>query len=198
MTPSARRGWAAGAVAIAAVALGVWLWPRDQPRKLRGAESDDRSDAPGATEPAATRRPRRPPRTGPRRPAPLSGDAQPAPSPTLAAPNTAAPTREVGRVEQLQTTVLQEAVKGDWMTVDERDSPCPPERIRIVYDVPSDLKKYTKGAYFEPLGPAPSTSSDEVNGLLVCDGSTFLYRGFEAYYRADRGQWDVYPFPVIE
>jgi hypothetical protein len=37
-----------------------------------------------------------------------------------------------------------------------------------------------------------------VNGLLLCEGSTFLYRGFEAYYRADRGQWEVFPFPVIE
>jgi hypothetical protein len=89
-------------------------------------------------------------------------------------------------------------VKHGWVAIDEHDNPCPPERIRIVYDVPPELAEYTKGAYFEPLGPAPGESTDEVNGLLVCEGSTFLYRGFEAYYRPDRGQWDVYPFPVIE
>jgi hypothetical protein len=112
-------------------------------------------------------------------------------------PSAAATTRTT-RVEQLQTTVLQSAVKHDWVAIDEHDNPCPPERIRIVYELPPELAAYTKGAYFEPLGPAPSPSSEEVNGLLVCEGSTFLYRGFEAYYRPDREQWEVYPFPVIE
>ena len=103
-----------------------------------------------------------------------------------------------GRATQLATTVLGLAVSEDWMVTDEHDTPCPPEKVRIVYDAPSDLGGYARGAYFEPLGPGPDDSAVEVNGLLLCEGSTFLYRGFEAFYRADRGQWDVFPFPVIE
>lgn len=94
--------------------------------------------------------------------------------------------------------VLQHAVRHDWVTIDDRDTPCPPERIRIVYEPPSNIAEYDRGAYFEPLGPAPTESSEEINGLLVCDGYTFLYRGFEAYFRPERGQWEVFPFPVIE
>ncbi len=66
-----------------------------------------------------------------------------------------------------------------------------------MYDAP-DLSGYDKGAYFEPLGPAPSDASEEINGLLLCEGSSFLYLGFEAYFRPNRGQWDVYPFPEAE
>jgi hypothetical protein len=94
--------------------------------------------------------------------------------------------------------VLSAAVRGSWLTIDERGTPCPSDRVRIVYEAPAALSGYTKGAYFEPLGPSPSDSSQEVNGLLLCEGSSFLYLGFEAYYRADRRQWDVYRFPEVE
>lgn len=102
------------------------------------------------------------------------------------------------RVRALETTVLQAAVRHDWVVVDEQDTPCPPQKVRIVFDAPGDLGGYQKGAYFEPLGPRPGDSDVEVNGLLLCEGSTFLYRGFEAYWRADRGVWEVFPFPVVE
>lgn len=98
----------------------------------------------------------------------------------------------------LEKTVLQAAVRHDWMVVDEQGTPCPPQKVRVAYDAPADLGQYQKGAYFEPLGPGPGDSDVEVNGLLTCEGSSFMYRGFEAYFRADRGQWDVFPFPVIE
>lgn len=100
-------------------------------------------------------------------------------------------------MEQLHTTVLQQAVRDNWLSTDERGTPCPPDRVRIVYDAP-DVAGYTKGAYFEPLGPTPKEENEEVNGLLLCEGSTYLYLGFEAYYRSDRRQWDVYPFPSVE
>ena len=122
-------------------------------------------------------------------------------SPTAASGTAKTPVRTAktsARAEQLATSVLQAAVRHDWMVTDEHDAPCPPERLRIVYEAPAELASFTKGAYFEPLGPAPADTDSEVNGLLLCEGSTFLYRGFEAYYRADRGQWDVFPFPVIE
>ena len=99
---------------------------------------------------------------------------------------------------QLDLQVMQEAQKYGWVYTDDSETPCPPQRVRIVWDVPGDLADYNRGAYFEPLGPAPSESSTSVNGLLLCEGSNFLYRGFEAYYDEDRAQWRVYPFPVIE
>ncbi len=102
------------------------------------------------------------------------------------------------RVERLHANVLREAVRANWVSIDDSGTPCPPDRVRIVYTPPSNLGQYKKGAYFKPLGPAPGESTDEVNGLLVCDGYTFLYRGFEAYFRADSGRWDIFPFPVIE
>lgn len=116
--------------------------------------------------------------------------------PPTASPASAQPAS--ARARALETTVLQAAVRHDWVVVDEQDTPCPPQKVRIVFDAPGDLGGYQKGAYFEPLGPGPGDSDVEVNGLLLCEGSTFLYRGFEAYWRADRGQWEVFPFPVIE
>lgn len=102
------------------------------------------------------------------------------------------------RTAQLNMQVLQEARKHGWVYTDEGETPCPPQRVKILWDTPGDLSSYDRGAYFEPLGPAPSESSKSVNGLLLCEGYTFLYRGFEAYYDEERGQWRVYPFPVIE
>jgi hypothetical protein len=176
------------------------LWPdRSQRSGGRGKRSAQQQDQ--APEQVEEERAARAPRTRPRRPRPLADDAAAlptSPAEPTAAPIASVPRKPVTRVEELQLRVMQEAVRHDWVTLDDHDNPCPPDKIRIVYDVPADLKGYTKGAYFEPLGPAPGESTDEVNGLLLCEGSTFLYRGFEAYWRADRGQWDVFPFPVIE
>lgn len=133
--------------------------------------------------------------------------------PTSQADTTALPTRPAAataqvpvvttptvapRTAQLNLQVMQEAQKHGWVYTDEAETPCPPQRVRIVWNVPTDLSSYDRGAYFEPLGPAPSETSTSVNGLLLCEGHNFLYRGFEAFYDADRGQWRVYPFPVIE
>ena len=101
------------------------------------------------------------------------------------------------RVAQLQLSVLSEAQKYGWVYTDDQGTPCPAQRVRVLWSAP-DLSDYDRGAYFEPLGPAPSEASDSINGLLLCEGHNFLYRGFEAYYDEERGQWTVYPFPVIE
>ncbi|MBX3129044.1 MAG: hypothetical protein KF718_20175 [Polyangiaceae bacterium] len=200
MTPERRRQ---GLLALAAVgaALGYWLLvPKRSPT------------ASVPSQPPATPRG---PKATPRRPPP--GDGATAVEPrawgrdagAASLANTGAGVMADGglltphaptppRVEQLRMAVLQHAVRHDWVTIDDRDTPCPPERIRIVYEAPSNIADYDRGAYFEPLGPAPTESSEEINGLLVCDGYTFLYRGFEAYFRPERGQWEVFPFPVIE
>jgi hypothetical protein len=192
---SAKRGLLV-ALAFAVVATAVVL--------LLGRRTQPAAPAHHATKAsvADAERPRRPRAERPRAVVPATREAsvQSAPGAT-AAPAAVLPAsaRTVSpRAEQLATTVLQAAVRGDWVVVDDHDTPCPPQKVRVVYDTPSDLGGYQKGAYFEPLGPGPGDSDSEVNGLLLCEGSSFLYRGFEAYYRADRGQWDVFPFPVIE
>lgn len=178
-------------LAVLAIAVFAWMKRADTSAPMPAEEQAS----------SQSERQRRPRATKPRLAAPETREAsvsaaRTADPPTFAAPTTttAAPTRS----EQLATTVLAAAVRHDWVVVDDHDTPCPPQQIRLVYAAPSDLGGYSKGAYFEPLGPAPGDSDDEVNGLMLCEGSTFQYRGFEAYYRADRGQWDVFPFPVIE
>ena len=195
MTPASKRGIiVAGCVALGA--FGVGFWPESAAEKRGARDREQPSSARRATD----ERPPRAPRTRPRLPTPAARATHDPVDTAAAAPITtaAASARQPSRASELQIRVMQEAVRHDWVTLDEHDNPCPPERIRVVYDAPGDLQAYTKGAYFEPLGPAPGDATDEVNGLLLCEGSSFLYRGFEAYWRADRGQWDVFPFPVIE
>lgn len=192
--PSQKAIVAVGSVLALGLAVVIVAQRRSVSGRAELVPSEERSARAFRERPRSSPRARR---VRPRGPAERSS-ASSAPGAASSGPVGAAATRPSTRVEQLATQVLSEAVRRDWMTIDERGTPCPPERVRIVYDAPSDLEQYEKGAYFEPLGPAPSESSDEVNGLLLCDGHTHLYRGFEAYWRADRGQWDVFPFPVIE
>ncbi|MBK8998776.1 MAG: hypothetical protein IPM35_23890 [Myxococcales bacterium] len=192
---SAKRG-ALLALALGLVAAAVWLgFGRAKPRTT-AAPSATRADDAVANE----TRPRRARAERPRPPARETREASVATTST-AEPSTPSPASAPSaspRVRALETTVLQAAVRHDWVVVDEQDTPCPPQKVRVVFDAPGDLGGYQKGAYFEPLGPGPGDSDVEVNGLLLCEGSTFLYRGFEAYWRADRGVWEVFPFPVIE
>ena len=190
MTTRRAAGVAFGLVVLAIAAV-VWMKRADTNAPLPPDEQAS-SKLQGQRRPRSTKPRLAAPET---REASVSAGASAEPT-AIVAPTTttAAPTRTA----QLATTVLAAAVRHDWMVVDDHDTPCPPQQIRIIYDAPSDLGSYQKGAYFEPLGPGPGDSDVEVNGLMLCEGSTFLYRGFETYYRADRGQWDVFPFPVIE
>lgn len=190
---NAKRG-ALLVLALGLVAAALWLGLGRTPGRV--------ASAPNATpeRAASEERPRRARAERARPPARETREASVATAKT-AEPTSASPLSAQSaspRARALETTVLQAAVRHDWVVVDEQDTPCPPQKVRIVYDAPGDLGGYQKGAYFEPLGPGPGDSDVEVNGLLLCEGSTFLYRGFEAYWRADRGQWEVFPFPVIE
>ncbi|MBK7585099.1 MAG: hypothetical protein IPI67_33535 [Myxococcales bacterium] len=188
-----------GIALLASIAVLIALQLR---HRESAPEPADKPASVTETSAPAQARPRRPrssrPRTAPPETRAVSAvvAAEPAPPAPRATPASAQ--RSSSRVEQLAVTVLAAAVRGDWVVMDDHDSPCPPQQIRIVYEAPNDLGSYTKGAYFEPLGPGPSNTSNEVNGLLLCEGSSFVYRGFEAYFRDDRGHWDVFPFPIIE
>jgi hypothetical protein len=177
--PLVQRRVIHAALGVAVAAAILYWWLKRDPHVTQTVQSS--AARPLASRPVHVRR-------AARRPPPSSSSPLPI----------ASGTKQTSRVEQLHTTVLQRAVRDNWLTTDERGTPCPPDRVRIVYDAPETLSGYTKGAYFEPLGPRPSDDNAEVNGLLLCEGSSFLYLGFEAYYRDDRRQWDVYPFPSVE
>ena len=204
---SRRRLWVY--VAVGLVLGCVFLFfrtRREKKAQKKEAQTDARSaeavEAHGESHPV---RPRTAPRLAPRVSTPaasaVSSTSEMSPeggarAVAASAPSAAQPMR---RVAQLTTKVTQQAVLGDWVTVNDQGSPCPPQRLRILYSAPGNLKKdYKKGAYFEPLGPSPGSSTTEVNGLLICEGYPYLYRGFEAYYREKTQHWDVFPFPVIE
>lgn len=198
------RTRAAVGLALVVASLGL-LAPVTSTSKSTNATATSRAESTSAT--ASSRSPLRGPRKAARRalrhdtavaPAAVSTLDNDVPSHGNTVPAMAATPATPSRVAQLHTAVMQQAVRRDWITVDDDGSACPPQRLKILFAAPTDLSSYDRGAYFEPLGPEPDDSSIEVNGVLICDGYSFMYRGFEAYYRADRDQWDVYPFPVIE
>ncbi|MCB9587321.1 MAG: hypothetical protein H6718_18115 [Polyangiaceae bacterium] len=186
-------------VPVCLVAGGYWLLrsPEAAPEpqsKARATAQPTQAPVARRAEPAIRKAPAR----SVRQSEPETGGAATRPAAVAAQVPLVTTPKVAPRTAQLDLQVMQEAQKYGWVYTDDSETPCPPQRVRIVWDVPGDLADYNRGAYFEPLGPAPSESSTSVNGLLLCEGSNFLYRGFEAYYDEDRAQWRVYPFPVIE
>ncbi|HMC43157.1 MAG TPA: hypothetical protein VKI20_09120, partial [Acidimicrobiales bacterium] len=57
---------------------------------------------------------------------------------------------------------------------------CPSSRLRVSWSPP--VGTYRVGAYVDPLGPPPTLDTRRVNGVVLCEGSTFSYVGFEASY----------------
>lgn len=70
---------------------------------------------------------------------------------------------------------------------------CPASRLRVAWERPGP--GYTIGGHVEPIGPAPTDATRRVNGVVVCDGSTYAYLGFEAAY--ELGRWWVTPVPSL-
>ncbi len=71
---------------------------------------------------------------------------------------------------------------------------CPSDRLRVVWAKPD--KAYQYGAFIEPLGPEPVAETTSVNGIVICEGSSYAYMGFEAI-RTTTGAWEVLPVPDI-
>lgn len=76
---------------------------------------------------------------------------------------------------------------------DDRSRYCDPNRMHVIWVKPGESFLY--GAYIEPLGPPPGPTTSSVNGIVVCEGSSYAYMGFEAIRGADG--WDVIPVPDI-
>src|SRR6266851_2148889 len=72
-----------------------------------------------------------------------------------------------------------------------RPGTCPFDRLRVLWSAPQG--SYDVGGYLAPLGPAPTAAATAVNGVVVCDGSTFEYIGFEAFW--DGQHWSAAGVP---
>src|SRR4051812_31286437 len=71
-------------------------------------------------------------------------------------------------------------------------SACAPLRLRVSWERPAPGFKI--GAYVAPLGPAPTTATTRVNGIVFCNGSRYAYLGFEELW--DGTRWLVIPVPT--
>lgn len=67
---------------------------------------------------------------------------------------------------------------------------CPQKRLRVSWEPP---KGYTIGGYVSPVGPAPTSTTTAVNGVVICIGSTFEFIGFEATWDGAAWRVDVVP-----
>lgn len=77
--------------------------------------------------------------------------------------------------------------------VETEDGTCAESDLAVRWSLPDEGFEY--GAHVEPLGPAPTEDTDEVSGIVVCEGSTLAYAGFEAF-RTDEG-WRVTHVPYL-
>lgn len=97
------------------------------------------------------------------------------------------------RVIDLEHDAVALAASITGVLVDEAGSGCPADRLRVSWTEPGPW--YEVGAYVAPLGPPPTSATTRVNGLVLCEGSTYSYMGFEA--ARVKGVWIVEATPAI-
>lgn len=121
-------------------------------------------------------------------------------SPVAASPRPVAGA-SVGRVQQLEQAAIALAVR--LRAIPMRDGAvadpgryCPSSRLAVSWTSPAG--EFRHGAYIAPLGPRPGPATRAVTGVVVCQGSTYAYMGFDAYWTA--GGWRVtdVPAPIDE
>ena len=121
-------------------------------------------------------------------------------SPVAASPRPVAGA-SVGRVQQLEQAAIALAVR--LRAIPMRDGAvadpgryCPSSRLAVSWTSPEG--EFRHGAYIAPLGPRPGPATRAVTGVVVCQGSTYAYMGFDAYWTA--GGWRVtdVPAPIDE
>lgn len=73
---------------------------------------------------------------------------------------------------------------------------CPRDRMQVSWEAPGG--GYGIGAYQDPVGPPPTETTVRVNGVVLCQGSTYAYVGFEAEWSTGEAVWKVLPVPSGE
>ena len=71
---------------------------------------------------------------------------------------------------------------------------CPVERLEVRWDAPLP-GEFAVGGHIDPIGPPPGDDAVEVNGLVVCAGSSYAYMGFEARWTG--AAWSVAAVPAL-
>jgi hypothetical protein len=71
---------------------------------------------------------------------------------------------------------------------------CPQERLRVRWQAPAE-GEFSVGGHIEPVGPAPTRRTSQVNGLVVCAGASYAYMGFEAHWTGS--SWSVSAVPAL-
>lgn len=124
-------------------------------------------------------------------------------SPTLASSDAKA---EYAALEELSTEAmdvsdieatairLADQLEAVPVSAEQYDVPCPTDRLQVSWEEPVG---YERGALVEPVGPQPGPDTRHVNGVVVCDGSTYAFMGFEAKHNGNFG-WRVTAVPVFE
>ena len=88
--------------------------------------------------------------------------------------------------EGAEATALNMAGALGAVPLDETAS-CPASRLQVSWEEPDE--SYTRGAYVDPIGPAPTASTRLANGLVLCEGSSYGFAGFTATW--DGKRWSV-------
>ncbi|TAL14599.1 MAG: hypothetical protein EPN99_14120 [Frankiales bacterium] len=71
---------------------------------------------------------------------------------------------------------------------------CPVERLAVRWEAPLP-GEFAVGGHIDPVGPPPTDETGEVNGLVVCAGSSYAYMGFEARWTG--AAWSVAAVPSL-
>ena len=181
------------AVAIPVVAL---VAGRDgEPAKTATRATPSPSGTPSAS---PTPSPSRKPTTSPRPTSSPVGPLGPVPGPTPTFWGTTSAKRGRDGVEEaaLQMVADRRLLPVKEGGFDDPATYCPRDRMRVSWEAPGS--GYGIGAYQDPVGPAPTEETARVNGVVLCEGSTFAYVGFEAEWSTGESLWKVLPVPSGE
>ena len=105
------------------------------------------------------------------------------------------PTQAADAADIEQTAIeLADTLEVVPVSEEQHDIACPVDRLEVSWEEPVG---YEQGALVEPVGPAPTPDTREVNGVVVCEGSTFAFMGFQAKHEDGFG-WRVTAVPFYE
>jgi hypothetical protein len=92
----------------------------------------------------------------------------------------------------LESTAIALASSLGGVVADAEGGHCGAEDLVVRWAEPAGA---TVGAFVAPLGPPPTSRTDDVNGIVACRTSTYGYMGFQARWTG--ASWDVVEVPIV-
>ncbi|MEN3274023.1 MAG: hypothetical protein V7636_2784 [Actinomycetota bacterium] len=92
----------------------------------------------------------------------------------------------------LESTAIALASSLGGVVADAEGGTCPTDDLVVRWAEPAGA---TIGAFVAPIGPAPTETTDDVNGIVACTTSTYGYMGFQASWTGD--DWDIVDVPFV-